>query len=623
MHVEKLILIFPMLAMAARYDVSGKLFDSSGKPVFGAEVRMLKAGLSTSTNSEGAWQLSGTVADTVNGTLPDTIRFVVGNAEERILQPVAVQSGLVQVMGGVKQGESTEKLSCLDVKVAPQEQGKYARQSISHLGDVLLRGNANALRSEQIGLVNNMLRGFHLPRFDDNALPPQLARNFMSVAQQGGLSNEGLASLIDVGLLPNIKAELDRQGLSRAADLRSEFQKNSSVNDKMKTVDVTGDQLLSVMNSAWIYIPVVDTVVEVTDYRSGMVTSSISMSVLWYRMECDSTDGKVHAKLKNTVTGVGVMAADPRSGINSFQSAVKSCVRDLLTHTKEIPEFNLSGQAIEAGKYATRFDIGKNQGVSRNDQYLLVENVQDSSGTTTAKAVGWTRVYARGDSDAYARIVSGDAYPGLALKEAALSNWSLEWGLLWEPLVVSDGDTKHYDDFLVGGQMNAHYLTPWWYGFAFGVGMNVLGGEEFVTDLKASVRQSIPVYKNLSFYVEPSWAIRFVFSQMAADNNTCLYYNSYSGQYYTQTCADASFPIIFQSGVTLGLELALAPNLNLRAGWETETIYGDYNGSRMKPSGQVFNLLLEWTPRGLAVDPLDLMTTTLWSVGNNLNNRRR
>jgi hypothetical protein len=75
-----LVLLLPVTALAATYDVSGTVTDKAGAPVAGAEVTILVQGtdqiLSTTSDATGAWALqldveAGAILE-VNGTGPAT-----------------------------------------------------------------------------------------------------------------------------------------------------------------------------------------------------------------------------------------------------------------------------------------------------------------------------------------------------------------------------------------------------------------------------------------------------------------------------------------------------------------------------------------------------------------------
>lgn len=637
MRIERILsfsarlLLWTAIAQAEMVDLSGKVFTPSGEPAFGVGVRLLAGGMRTSSRPDGTWQLTGVLPDS-SLPLVDTLVFSKEDEEfDRIAVPARIQSMLVAVAGDPAEAtESARSFSCADRPSKPtSEQGQYARQSISHLDHVLLRGDAIRLRADQVGHVLEMLKGLRLPRFDVNPIPSALVGSYLAAIQRfGSPSNEQIGALLDRTLLPSIQQAVKDNQIARAAALQSDHQKNSMVSTKTKTLDITADQALSVLNAAWIYVPAVDGVS--TSVINGIETSTVSMSLLWYHIQCDSSDGMMHAKLDRVVTGTGFMTAQ-QGTINTFQSAVKSCVRDLLTSTKDMEAFNLSGQVLHAGKFAATLDAGDNQGVSRNDVYALVENVQSKNDSTSRKDVGWVRVYSKSDSTSKARTVSGKPYAGLALREIPLSKWSLEFGLWREPVRIDKSacveqvsyyypynsyyscshDEKVSHTSVVGPLVDAYYSPSWWYGLSMGVGFNLLFGDGLPADLKLSIRQSIPVYRRVSIYAEPEVALRFLLSADAISSTDA------SGK------TSSMPPPTLQFGTFYGIELAMAPNCNLRLGLGNselaETSYymgssGSKSQHKAYSDGPIFAFKIQWTPKAMPVDPFDLMLGQSWKL---------
>lgn len=394
-------------------------------------------------------------------------------------------------------------------------------------------------------------------------------------------------------------------------------------------------------NSAWIYVPVVDAASVATS--GGVSTANVSMSILWYHVGCDSAGG-VRVGLEKIVSGSGYMQVAASTGMDPYQSAVKSCVRDLLTRTKEMGPFRLSGQVVSASAHSARIDIGMKAGISVNDRYALVQTFEDSSGKSKKEDVGWVRTWWRNESDASARVVSGKPYPGLELREIPLSKWSLEFGYRREPLSVTtvscrdvstpsyyspysyvyypatsdrvcDGRAEVSKGTMSGFLLDAHYSPTWWYGLAFGIGVGQLFGEEYSTDLRASVRQTIPVYRRLGVFAQPEIAARIL---LGADPKTVT---------DAEGKSSSMPPGVLQTGIVYGAEIALAPDWNLRLGLGTSSIsgldyYSDGNQVTMGERGLTLSVLFEWTPRGMPVDPLDLMVGQSWNP-NAVNQPRR
>ena len=486
------------------------------------------------------------------------------------------------------------------------EQGQYTRRSVSHLGSLWLRGKARALPSSSVGyILNEMQQEFRLPRFDDNPLPANFLREFNAAANgQENLSDEELGRIIEATLVPKIVEVVKLQSIARASGLRTSQQMNSLISDKTKTMDITGEQVLSIMNSAWLYVPVVNEVSILPQRQDVMAT--VSMSLLWYHIRMDA-QGEPHVELAKVLNASGAMTArrsqGPFSNAEGFcvRSAAQTCVRQLLKETKEIPDFSLSGQVVESGIQSVGIDIGVREGAEPNDQYYLVENVEGKDGSSLAQNVGWIRISGREDSLAKrptsAHILSGSPYAGLALKEIALSSWSIEAGYLGEAMKLDDTS-----GMLNGFQVGAFYTPHLWYGLSAGVDFELLMGTLASTDItimggRFALRQSIPLYRRLNAFIEPEISYRNI-----------------------STGGDTSTDVqAFQFGISGGLELALLPSLTLRGGAGYSSFSADVtknvcfgilcfdNGTAtLKSDGVKFGVQLQWTPPSLGFNPLDL-----------------
>jgi len=504
--------------------------------------------------------------------------------------------------------------------VVTAQDGQYVRKSVSHLGILWKRGPARSVPGSQSAyILEQMDENFRLPRFDDNPLPAELVAEFLRTAGSGDLSGQELSKSIGATLAPRILADVSKRSVERAATLRSEFQLNSMVAEKTKTVDVTGDQVLAVQNAAWLYVPVLEDVT--TSYGPQSASAQISMSLLWFHIGTDSL-GRPRAELAHELKASGFMLSLRGHGSLGggsarfcIQSAARSCVKSLLRQTKEIPEFSLSGQVQEVGLQSVGVDLGAGQGVHSNDKYALLENQESKDGNLEVKELGWIRISSAADTathrPASARIVSGSPYVGLVLREIPLSNWSLESGYRREPVELNAGD-RSFAGALQGFRIAGWYDPDFWYGFAAGIGVewiwgslsgggDAIGIDQSSFDLHVGVRQSLQVYRRLSVYAEPEVSYRKLYSTPTGGMGTVTQETDVLG-----------------AGIQGGIELALFPNLDLRAGvgWTTlsadlgsvDTSYGaKATTATLKSAGPTIAVQLQWTPAALTVNPVDFV----------------
>jgi hypothetical protein len=503
-------------------------------------------------------------------------------------------------------------------KAAPleAEQGTYARKSVSHLGIVLARGGGRLVSRARFGeLQREFEQSFRLPRFDENPLALELVKAFGEATAGMVVTNRELSDTIETVLASAILDSVARRSVERAAALRTEFQRNSMVSDKTKTVDITGDQVLAVMNAAWLPVPVVEDVTVM--HGPETVSVQLSMSLLWVHLRRDA-QGKAHAQVRHELTASGFMLSRRSRGSFSgnaerfaFESAARSCVQSLLRQTKEIPEFSLSGQVQSAGRLRVGLDLGADAGVHPNERYFLVENQEDTAGRVSSKDVGWLRVNHRGDSlqqgSTGAWIVSGRPYVGMVLREIPLSSWSLEAGYRSEPasLALEMPDAGAWKGTLQGFRLGAIYTPDLWYGFGASLGLDYLWGrltnpadsgtfDPRTFDLHFGVRQSLPLWRRLHGFVEPEVSLRRL---------TLVSSSSRSG-------ANAEAEVV-SWGVQGGFELALFPSLDLRAAiglTSLEARFGSVDSSAtLKNHGPTLGIQLHWTPPALSINPLDVV----------------
>ena len=513
------------------------------------------------------------------------------------------------------QADTTAPAGGQPAPAAVSQDGQYVRQSVSHLGILWKRGAGRSVSGSHAAyILEQMDADFRLPRFDDNPLPPELVAEFSRAAGSGDLSGQELSKSIGEVLAPRILSDVSKRSVERAATLRSEFQLNSMVAEKTKTVDVTGEQVTAVMNSAWLYVPVLEDVSVGDGPQSA--SAQVSMSLLWFHIRTDSL-GRPKAELAHELKASGFMLSlQGRGSLGGgparfcLQSAARSCVKSLLRQTKDIPEFSLSGQVQESGLQTVRLDLGAGQAPRSNERYALLENQETKDGRLEVKELGWVRVSGAPDTVAHrlagARIVSGSPYTGMVLREIPLSSWSLEGGYRREPAVL-EADGSSYAGDLQGFRIGGWYDPDFWYGFAAGIGVEWIwgslarGGDATSYDqsslgLHLGLRQSLPLYRRLSLYVQPEVSLRRLYTA-ASD-----------------VPAASLETDVLGAGIQGGLELALFPSLDLRAGmgWnaldaDLGTVEEESPAAALKSDGPTLSVQMQWTPAALSVNPLDFV----------------
>jgi hypothetical protein len=185
---------------------------------------------------------------------------------------------------------------------------KYERKSISY-ADVLLVSNPEIkIEGKQASYLIKKLREYiEMPRFDYNPIPEELVADFKSELESRGssISLDEIVELLKEKFVPKIIEILDIEKEIRAQGLLTEAQRNSFIATKAKSLGITAEQAMKIMNSAFIYVPVIS---KYNTYISGQTyVVELSAGVVWYRVVY-SEDGTSDLKLtvKKETRGIGV-----------------------------------------------------------------------------------------------------------------------------------------------------------------------------------------------------------------------------------------------------------------------------------------------------------------------------
>ena len=287
---------------------------------------------------------------------------------------------------------------------------KYERKSVTSLGAVLFKGEHD---DELVRIINNRLDYFiKISRFDYNQLSQSAVEGFVQKANQTDLSPSNIASALDETLVPKITQVVSAVAEERAkGNLKEEDIARAAV-DKMKGSGLTGDDILKVMNSAYLYLPVV------TSFEQKGANATIKGYILWYRIAVGGQDKASAVWLKGVSTiQEGTASANEK---DSYQlkkrsvsgdeyariMAVNTWARNLAVEMKKIPDFQLSAEVLSVdGSYADAA-LGAKEGIVLDDGYDVVEQQEDDSGKISSHKIGFYRVWEVQDNRADANSVS-------------------------------------------------------------------------------------------------------------------------------------------------------------------------------------------------------------------------
>jgi hypothetical protein len=280
---------------------------------------------------------------------------------------------------------------------------KYERKSISYV-DVLLVSNPEIkIEGKQASYLIKKLREYiEMPRFDYNPIPEELVADFKSDLESRGssISLDEIVELLKEKFVPKIIEILDIEKEIRAQGLLTEAQRNSFIATKAKSLGITAEQAMKIMNSAFIYVPVIS---KYNTYISGQTyVVELSAGVVWYRVvysEDGTSDLKLTVKKETRGIGVGTIGKEIKHEGEkvdykeyAFRTAAIALARDIQVAVRDIPEFRLGAQVTEVYSNAISFPMGKREGIKIDDGFDLVELQENPDGGVIQKKIGFARV---------------------------------------------------------------------------------------------------------------------------------------------------------------------------------------------------------------------------------------
>lgn len=311
------------------------------------------------------------------------------------------------------------------------QMGQYQRKSVTSIGSVLFK---SAPSSEITDIIKNRFKAnIEIERFDYNTLPESVIEDFLKAASASDLSQEAIIRAMENRLLPKLQEVLNAVREERAKGNLTEAQLATAAVDKMKGSGITAEDVLKVLNSAYIYLPVVTSVSEKKEDKKYEFT--IKGYILWYQVKTDGSNYKIElvnskAEVKS---GMDIEESDKmyplkrRSVDGQLYAkiiAINTWAKNLAVDMKKMPDFSLGGDVknIEGGYIEA--GIGTKEGVGLDDGYDVVEVFENADGTVKAKEIGFVRADNIGNNrqDPYAttkfkKYISGDFERGQTLKE--------------------------------------------------------------------------------------------------------------------------------------------------------------------------------------------------------------
>ncbi|KAK3605008.1 hypothetical protein CHS0354_000673 [Potamilus streckersoni] len=390
----------------------------------------------------------------------------------------------------------------------------YVRKSITSLGGVLLAPNVRLSAS----IVKNRIEAaLRMPRFDYNELSETSLKAFADEMRQREFSQSTISEVLKRTVLGNVQRSLESVALQRAKGELKEEDLASAVVDKMKESGVSGDDILKVMNAAYLYLPVithyesviekrkVQNVEDVLDLLSNkkkkegeekkpkyvdVVRVGVKGYVLWYRMNVTKS-GNVRidqiSSLSQSVTGSAEAVVGERypiknrvveADVYADLIATNTWARNVVSLLKANPEFRLAGEVTEVNVPQVAAKVGRKSGVSIDDGFDLVEFVEDKGGNVKAVNAGFYRVshVMNNESSLFYGYIVGTPERGMLVQERARLPFDIYFGMrTYYTTFAEKNIPKKFADYISPGtvQGTKEYVLSKPEDLSYWIGMNV------------------------------------------------------------------------------------------------------------------------------------------------------
>jgi hypothetical protein len=557
-------------------------------------------------------------------------------------------------------------------EVSTKEAGAYARKSITYINTLwLMDESVRRLPPEKVAVILDKIKqAVFMPRFDYNPVPESLVNEFAAQANQirypyvneaintaGGTDPmlDSVATVMERTVVPGVLAIVDLNKELRAANLTSEQQRNSFIADKAKTMGITMEDVEKVMNSAYIFVPLLRGYT--AELRDSSYTAGVSAGIIWFSISTKGDRAVAVPVVKNFTYSSGFSVKDRRYATEAgfvdykefaFRTAVKNAARNLAVATQQIADFRLSGQVIDKGFMGVGVNLGKREGLKVDDKYQIVESFEEADGKTTTKKNGWIMVTSVADSNSKqgykskAQVIAGDPYTGAVLSEyPRLPLDIVIRGRMFSFKVGPDTTDVFFDSLTLnngyGAGLDIQYnigrgmgLNQFFFGLSGGFGIGSVSGYKNSTTI-GGFHDRARVSTAWSWCAELSLIKKFYIGRVAIVLQPTVGYQSLilmtdksttQDEYYSLTNGAIGF------AANGGLEIALSPSVNLGLGagyqfygtsssWEYSYKKGtDGNfskiatidkGSPVDYTGIVAQVCLVWSLPSIAFDPLDMV----------------
>jgi len=529
---------------------------------------------------------------------------------------------------------------------------QYERKSVSYLNAVWLSTpEAKEISQKQVNFLLNAIKAeVAMERFDFNPLPKELITDFVNTANdQSHLSVDDIANLMQTKLMPTIKSILEGAMDERAGEFVSEEGRQTFMATKAKELGITLDEIEKVMNSAYIYLPILTKFEHKKVKGKNNYEVTLEGGIIWFHLDVTGHEPVIKLRLSQTTLSKGFGSED-----FSFENATENFARNLEVATRSIPEFKLQSTIAEVDGGNITFGLGMKEGIKMDDCFLVGEWIDYGNGIEFEHS-GWVRVGTVGHNQknninrssgwavkrgSWARGMSVVEHPRLRIDigvKPMLYFMEVSKGDIPVPIFSGGYITieEDFNDPAFGFDIDAHFNISRFTGsrqtfFLVGGNVATLPGLKFSTENDFIRMTTTPPFV-WGFHggIMKKWYVgQLAFTgavKAGARYFTVEQDFTFGITDYTYTIQNNAFGVQFE----VGLDWAATPDVNIgilggfRGFADTETwtlainpeVIGvtvwDDNFPKVNHSGAIFGLYIHYTPPELPFDPIGFIQGTL------------
>lgn len=325
------------------------------------------------------------------------------------------------------------------VAISAQER-KYQRKSISSLG--LL--NLSFVNVPSAMIENRINFHIQLPRFDYNSLSDSALSAYRERVSALGFRNatpSQITAILNETIIPQVSLALKAVAEERALGNLKEEDLAMAAANKLKGSGLTAEDILKVLNTAYLYVPVVARYNESTDEENNL-TVEISGYILWFRVKTNP-DGNAEAVfLKGgsvMQSGTATTSKDKNyktrqrtlpGGEYARLSAIEAWARNLSLAMRRLPDFQVTAEILSLRGATPEANIGTREGVGLDDGFYAEELFENSKGELETRRIGFFRVASVGDNRKNQSATSTfirTSREALSAESCSKSTHSLDW----------------------------------------------------------------------------------------------------------------------------------------------------------------------------------------------------